>query len=130
MDFTDLGASVTAEFVLGKLLSVPAPSALYIKLHIGDPGKDAVANPAAETTRALVVFDDPIPASTDGRAQALTAADVIWTAVAATETYSHMSIWDDLTAGNPWYKGAIVAPIAVTAGSNFKFNAGSKLDHT
>ncbi|RKZ96182.1 MAG: hypothetical protein DRQ40_01730 [Gammaproteobacteria bacterium] len=129
MDFTDLGAVTTMEFALGKALSTPAPSALYIKLHVGDPGKDALGNPAVETTRQLVIFDNPVPVSTDGHAEALTTADVLWVAVAATETYSHMSIWDDLSAGNPWYKGAVVAPIAVTAGSNFKFDAGSKLDH-
>ena len=128
MDFSNHGALETMKWILGQTPGTP-PSALYLQLHIGAPGADGASNPAVENLRVVVAFDTAANVSTDGRAQALTLADVLWEAVAATETYTHMSVWDALTAGNCWYQGAVVAPIAVTAGSNFKFDAGSKLDH-
>jgi len=128
MDFSNHGALETMKWVLDQTPGTP-PDFLFLQLHTGDPGAEGTANLAVENTREAVSFDTAINVSTDGRAQALTIGDVVWTAVTSTETYSHMSVWDAASAGNCWYKGAVVAPIAVTAGSNFKFDAGSKLDH-
>ena len=105
------------------------PTEWFVQLHIGDPGADGTSNPAVENTRQSVDFDTAANILTDGRAQALTLADVTWVSVAGTETYSHISIWDAVTAGNSWYKGAMAASVAVAAGSNFTFPAGAKTDH-
>lgn len=127
MDFSNAGAKATLDWVLGDAVTPPAQ--LFIQLHIGDPGADGTANPAVENTREEVTFGPSATVSTDGRAQTLTDSDVTWVTVAATESYSHISIWDAATVGVCWYKGAMVAPVAVAAGSNFTFPLGSKLDH-
>lgn len=128
MDFTNHGALETLKWILDQTPGTP-PTSLFIKLHVGDPGADATANPAVEITRQPVSFGTAINILTDGRAQATTDADVLWLAVASSESYSHISMWDDLTAGNAWYKGPLPAPVAVTASANFKFPIGQTVDN-
>lgn len=95
------------------------PSGIYVKLHIGDPGEDCVANPATEATRKLVTF-----AAGSGGAKASN-SQAQWTNVAATETYSHISLWDAATVGNPLWSGALTTPVAVTATGTFTIASGS-----
>ena len=90
---------------------------LYLKLHIGDPGEDATANPAVETTRKAVTFG----ATGNPR---LNTAIVTWTNVATTETYSYGSLWDAATGGNPWKVGPLAIAKAVNAGDSFDFAVG------
>lgn len=94
-------------------------SNVWVKLHIGDPGEDGTANAAAETTRKEATF---------GAAAAGTStsdADVTWTSVSTTETYSHISLWDASTAGNHLWYGALAASKAVTAGDTFTIASGN-----
>lgn len=86
---------------------------VYIKLHTGDPGEDGTANAAGETTRKIVTFSSAAAGSMASN------ADATWTSVSTTETYSHISLWDNLSAGNCLWTGAMVASKAVTAGDNF-----------
>ena len=127
-DFTDYGALATLQAVLDQTPPV-FPTTIWVKLHIGDPGKDAVDNPAANDERVEITWGAAINTNTDGRAQAISDAAVGWGAVPATETYSHISLWDDELAGNPWYKDAMVAPVPVTAGGAFVFPIGQTIDH-
>lgn len=91
-----------------------APSSVYIKLHTGDPGEDCTSNAATEATRKVVTFS----AAASG---AITSdATVEWTNVSTTETYSHWSLWDASTAGNPLWYGALSSSAAVTAGDTFQ----------
>lgn len=91
----------------------------YIKLHIGDPGEDGTSNAAAETTRKLLSF----AAAASG--SMATDADVTWTNVAGTETLSHVSLWDNSSAGNCLWVGALTASKAVVAGDTFTIPSGS-----
>lgn len=93
------------------------PPALYLKLHIGNPGEDATANPAVETTRKLVAF------AASGRPR-LNTAVITWTNVAADESYTHGSLWDAATGGNPWKYGALATAKTVDQGDNFDFAIG------
>jgi hypothetical protein len=127
-DFTNYGALTTLEAVLAQT-PAPFPASLYVKLHIGDPGADALLNPAANDVRVVIDFAPAANVNTDGRAQAASLAAVGWASVPNTETYSHISIWDDLVAGNAWYKDAMVAPVPVTAGGAFVFPVGQTIDH-
>ncbi len=121
MDFTDYGAAQTLRWVLGQTAQAP-PTQFFVALHIGDPGPDALAFPAAETLRV-----EYFPGSIDdtgggtGEAFVLNTGDINWEGLAATEVLSHVSIWDALTGGNAWYKGPLVAPVSVVAGGNFQF---------
>lgn len=91
-----------------------APSSVYLKLHIGDPGEDGTANPATETTRKLVSFSAASSGSIAG------SGTVEWTNVAGSETYTHWSMWDASTSGNCLWTGALSASASVTAGDTFQ----------
>lgn len=95
-----------------------APTNVYVKLHTGDPGEDCTLLPATEATRKVVTF----AAASGGTASSSSAAT--WTSVSTTETYSHWSLWDASTAGNPLCYGALGSSVAVTAGDNFEIASG------
>lgn len=90
---------------------------VYMKLHTGDPGDAGTSNAATETTRKEVTF-----AAASGGTIANDAA-ITWTNVAATEDYTHFSLWDNSTAGNCLFTGTITAN-AVTAGDTFTIASG------
>jgi hypothetical protein len=138
-DLTDHGALQTISWVfenVDSLAGIPVtpvqpPGTLYIKLHTGDPGKDALDNPAVETDRQPISVAQPqTNISTDGRAQAITDTASVWLSVAADETFSHVSFWDNISAGNPWYKGPMVAPVSVLTGTDFVFPSSQTFDHS
>jgi hypothetical protein len=93
-------------------------SARYVKLHIGDPGETGTANAAGETTRKSLTG----AAASGGVFTSVN--DLVWTNVAATETFSHVSIWDDPAAGNCLWTGALAAAKAVNAGDTFTISTG------
>ena len=97
--------------------SFTMPSDVYLKLHIGDPGEDGGNNEATETTRKITAW----AAAASGAIA--TSATVEWTNVAATETYTHWSMWDASTAGNPLWSGALSASAAVTSGDTFQITS-------
>lgn len=90
-----------------------AVAAVYIKLHTGDPGEAGTSNAATETTRKAISFS----AASSG--SMVSSAAVDWTNVSTTETYSHWSAWDNSTAGNCLWTGALNASASVTAGDTF-----------
>ena len=109
---------------------VQVPGTLYCKLHIGDPGKDALDNPAANTVRMAVSVEQPVTNfDTNGQAHSITDLNIVWLNVPASETYSHVSFWDDETVGNAWYKGPMTAPVPVLIGGNFVFPSAQTFDH-
>lgn len=92
---------------------------VYAKLHIGDPGEAGTSNAATETTRKSITFNAAAtPAGTMTNSNALT-----WTNVAGSEDYTHISLWDNVSAGNCLYTGTVTAN-AVTAGDTFEIAAG------
>ena len=94
-----------------------AVAATYVKLHTGDAGEAGTTNAASETTRKAISFS---AASSGSMASSAT---VEWTNVAATETYSHWSLWDASTAGNCLWSGALSSSAAVTAGDTFQITS-------
>jgi hypothetical protein len=90
----------------------------YVKLHVGDPGETGTANAAGETTRKAASFG----ASSGGTATS--DADLTWTNVASSETYSHISLWDASSGGNCLGSGALTTPKAVNAGDTFVLPSG------
>ena len=89
----------------------------YVKLHLGDPGEDGTANPAAETTRKAITF------SAASAGSMASSATVTWTNVSNTETYTHWSLWDASTSGNAIWSGAFSSSAAVTAGDTFQITS-------
>jgi hypothetical protein len=94
-----------------------AVAAPYLKLHLGDPGEDGTSNAAVEATRKAVSFS----AASGG--SMVSSATVEWTNVSTTETYSHWSLWDDVSAGNCLWSGALASSAAVTAGDTFQITS-------
>lgn len=95
-----------------------AVAATYVKLHIGDPGEAGTSNAAGNTTRQAVTF-----AAAASGAMA-SDADITWTNVSTSETYTHFSLWDDPTAGNCLWTGSVTAN-PVIAGDSFKIASGN-----
>lgn len=103
----------------GANTSLDAFAAAYtwIKLHIGDPGAAGTSNPAVETTRKQATW-----AAAASGATSNTGA-LSWTLVAASEDYTHFTIWTASTAGTFGGSGTVTAS-AVTAGDTFTIPTG------
>ena len=93
------------------------PSNVYVKLHTGDAGEAGTTNAATETTRKVAAW------ATASSGAIATSATIEWTNVAATETYSHWSLWDSSTAGNCLWSGGLASSAAVTAGDTFQITS-------
>ena len=128
-NFADYGALQTLQWVLAQGAPVPPATGMWVKLHIGDPGPDGLGNPAVNDERKLLPMGTAANIGTDGRAQAASNDNVSWPSVPADETYSHVSIWDDETAGNCWYYDAMLASVPVSTGGAFVFPIGQLIDH-
>jgi hypothetical protein len=71
-----------------------AVAAVYVKLHIGDPTTGIGSPATGSTTRNAVTWN-----AASGGSMTLATLGA-WTNGGATETLSHVSLWDDPTAGN------------------------------
>lgn len=96
-----------------------ANPAVWVKLHLGDPGSAGTSNAAAETTRKQGTFGS----AASGRAISNTVA-VEWTNVSTTETYTHVSFWDASTGGTFLGRDDLSSSAAVTAGDTFRIPIG------
>jgi len=95
------------------------PAQFWVKLHLGDPGAAGTTSPAANTTRQQATF------SAAASGSITTSADLLWTNVSTTETYSHISFWDASTGGTFLGSDALDTARSVTAGDDFKIVSGS-----
>lgn len=93
------------------------PTNVYVKLHTGDAGEAGTTNAATETTRKVAAW------ATAASGSITTSATLEWTNVAATETYTHWSLWDASTSGNCLWTGALSSSAAVTAGDTFQITS-------
>jgi len=101
----------------GNGVSYTAPAAVYAKLHTGDPGEAGTSNPAGETTRKEVQFG-----AASGGVISLSNTPS-WTNVSTGESYSHISLWDNVSAGNCLGSGALSSSVTVVAGDTFTLTA-------
>lgn len=113
-----LANSVLSAVLQGVSFALPEA---WLKVHIGAPGADCTANPAAETRR----FNLSSLFATDPTGGVITNDGVsdTMTSVAATELWSHWSIWDDETAGSAWMSGVLTGG-SVTAGQDMQIGVG------
>ena len=118
---TGLKASVANALLdaLCRATNYTAPVAFYVKLHTGDPGAAGTSNAASNTTRQAATFS----AASSGTSTSN--ADVAWTYVSNTETYSHVSFWDASSAGNFIGSAALSSSRSVVAGDDFTIPSGS-----
>lgn len=97
------------------------PAAVYIQLHVGDPGAAGTANVATETTRPQASFGAASTAA--GTTTSATDADLDWTSVAGSEDYTYFTAWTAAAAGSFLFSGTVTAN-AVTAGDDFTIGSG------
>ena len=91
-------------------------AAIYVKLHTGDPGAAGANAASAVTTRNQLTLAAP-----SGGSSSLTA--LAGYSMTATETISHVSVWDASTAGNFLASGALAVSKAVANGDTLTFNS-------
>jgi hypothetical protein len=95
-----------------------ALSTLYVKLHLGAPGEAGTSNAATETTRKSVTFG----AASSGVSTSDSAQQ--WTSYPAAETVSHVSLWDNVSAGNCIFTGALAASKTMGIGDTLDIASG------
>ena len=95
-----------------------APTALYVKLHKGDPGAAGTANASAVTTRNQLTLAAP-------SAGAINLTTLASYSMTTSETISHVSIWDSSTAGTFQFSAALTAAKPVNNGDTLTFNTFS-----
>lgn len=117
LGFKDTVANSALNAIL-RNTSYTGPATLFIQLHTGVPGSAGTTSVAGNSTRKSVAFN-----AASGGSVAST-ADVVWTSVSTTETYTDFTIWDASSAGNLIADGALTAN-GVTAGDTFTISAGS-----
>lgn len=112
-------SSTTADDILDAIGNASSfvISGLYIQLHTGDPGASGTANVATNSTRKSCSF-----AASSGGSMA-SDAEILWTAVPATETYTYASVWDASSSGTFVGSGTVTNG-SVTAGNNFRIPSG------
>jgi hypothetical protein len=102
-----------------KATNYTAPTANWVKFHVGAPGAAGTTNPAGNTTRIQATFG-----SVASGGSIANTASLDWTSVSTSETYTFFTVWDASTAGNFLYSGTVTAN-AVIAGDNFSVAIGA-----
>lgn len=98
-----------------------APTSANMKLHTGDPGSAGTSNASAETTRKALTWS-----AASAGSKAITTTLPSWTAWSAgTETISHASVWDNISAGNFLYSFAFTTAKQVANGDTLNVTAHS-----
>lgn len=114
-------AAAQANALIDALLrnqSYTPPAAVWVKLHLGDPGAAGTSNPATETTRKQATFS-----AASGGATTTTGA-LTWPSYPASETVSHISLWDASSGGSFIASDALNTPQAVNSGGTFEIATG------
>ena len=95
------------------------PSGFFAKLHTADPGAAGANAAFGDATRKAVTF---AAAAADGTIT--NSADVVWTALSAAGTVTHVSFWSAVTGGTFLGSDALNTPRALVIGGGFTILAG------
>lgn len=96
-----------------------APTNTYVKLHTGDPGSAGTSNASANTTRVILAW-----AAAAAGSKAIAATLPVWASWASgSETISHFSVWDDISAGNFLYSVTATTAKAMTNGDTLTLSS-------
>lgn len=96
-----------------------APPASAVKLHTGDPGAAATANPSSVTTRPTVTWS---AASAGSKAMSNTPSWASWAGTNG-EVVTHISLWDATTAGNFLLSAALTASKTINTGDTLNLTS-------
>lgn len=98
--------------------AMAAIAAVYMKLHIGDPGAAGTSNASAVTTRNAITWNTPSGGS-------MTLLSISGYSMTTGETISHVSFWDNSTAGTFLQSAALTSSQAVINGSTLNFTTAT-----
>jgi hypothetical protein len=93
-----------------------APAGTFIKLHTADPGAAGATAPSAVTTRQAATFS-----AASAGALALSNAPAF--SMTATETITHISVWDAASAGNLLWTAALTTAKSVVNTDTLTFTS-------
>ena len=112
-----LGATTLANNWLNMLRAVAftAPAGTFIKLHTADPGAAGATAPSAVTTRVSATFSA-------AAAGAIALSNAPAFTMTATETITHISVWDAVTVGNFLWSAVLTTAKAVVNTDTLTFN--------
>lgn len=96
-----------------------AKANVYVKLHTGDPGSAGTSNASSVTTRPEVTFS---AASAGSMASSNTPSWATW-AGSDGEVVTHISVWDNATAGNFLFSVALTASKVINTGDQLNLTA-------
>ena len=104
-----------------RTVAFTAPASANMKLHTADPGSAGTSAASAETLRKALTWS-----AASGGSKAIAATLPSWTAWAAgSETISHATVWDNITAGNFLYSFAFAVAKAIVNGDTLNVTAHS-----
>jgi len=127
MSISNYGENLLLNYMLNTS-SVTRPTAWYVQLHMTDPTDTGTGG-----TQPTITSNDydrktlgATGMSTSTTGTCSNPAAVSWTADAgaATYTFTHVSIWDAVTAGNCLFTGALALPETVVASGVITFAIG------
>lgn len=96
-----------------------ANAAVWVQLHVADPGSAGTSNVASNTTREQVTFGSAATTGTIANT-----ADIVWSSVPATETYTHVSLWTASTVGTCLGTDDLLNPATMNTGDTFTLPTG------
>lgn len=94
-------------------------AAVWVKLHIGDPGGAGTSNPATETTRKQLTFGTPAASGSIAN----TAVND-WASYPAAETVNFYSFWTASSGGTNLGKDDLATAQAMGTGETFRLRVG------
>ena len=115
-----LSAANTANKLLetiGRTGTTFTAGSLYVKLHTADPGASGATAASAVTTRYACTFS-----AASAGSMSLSSMGGTWS-MTATETISHISLWDASTAGNFLWSVALTASKSVVSGDTLSLSS-------
>ena len=115
-----LSAANTANKLLetiGRSGTTFTAGSLYVKLHTADPGSAGTTAASAVTTRYACTFS-----AASAGSMSLSSMGGTWS-MTATETISHISLWDASTAGNFLWSVALTASKSVVSGDTLSLTS-------
>lgn len=110
-------AAAVANSLLSTFISTYAP--FYVQLHTGNPGSAGTANIAGNNTRQAFGT-----ASTPSGGSFSNTANITWSAVSTTETYTFFTLWT-ASSGGTFVGSGPVSQGGVTAGQDWTIPAGN-----
>ena len=95
-----------------------ANAAVWVKLHLGDPGSAGTSSPAANTTRKVATFAAAASGAITNN------AELDWPTVSTSESYTYISCWTASSGGTFIGSDQLPTTAVMSAGDDFTIPVG------